>query len=74
MAWILKQFTKLPDYLKQASLETNKDFVKVAFAEKIIPHLKRNDLAGVLDLSEKLDAICKSIGEWNGKSITIPIA
>ncbi len=64
-----KPFTKLPDYLKQATLETTKDFVKVAFAERILPFLKKDDLAKVLDLNEKMTTVCSRIGEWNGVTI-----
>ena len=65
-----KQYTKLPDYLKQASLETGKDFVKTSFAEKILPLLTKEDLVKVLDLDEKMKSVCTRIGEWNGLNLT----
>ena len=38
---------------------------KTMFAEKICPHLRREHLEHLLDLSQKLDAICRKIQSWN---------
>ena len=38
---------------------------KPLLAEELSPHFTKENLSSVLDLTEKLDAVCDTIRKWN---------
>jgi hypothetical protein len=62
------QYQPFSDYLdKMISKAEGNKFLsnKVLFAEKICPHLCRENLTPILDLEERLNEVCKRIRKWN---------
>ncbi len=64
----IEQYQPFSDYLeKMIKKGEGKKFLsnKVPFAEKICPHLCRENLMPILDLEERLNEVCKHIKKWN---------
>ncbi len=61
------QYSNFFDYLDSLSkgLGKNYSLKKPLLAERISPHINRNDLVNTLDLSSKLDEVCNAIRKWN---------
>jgi len=66
----IRRYEALYDYLAaNASDAEAKKFVssKTTYAEKIIPHIKKEDAKRVLDLDLQMTAVVEAIKRWNGE-------
>jgi len=64
----IEQYQLFSDYLdKMIKKGEGKKFLsnKVLFAEKICPHLSKENLLPILDLEWRLNEVCKRIKKWN---------
>jgi predicted ATP-dependent endonuclease of OLD family len=63
----LDQYKDYQEYLEENLATADKKFYKnkVLFAEKIRPHLHREDLEHVYDLSEQVPRLIEEIKKWN---------
>jgi putative ATP-dependent endonuclease of the OLD family len=64
----LKRYADLKEYLNGIESDEGERFVrnKVLFAEKVLPHITKDNLAEVLDLEDKISKAYRRILEWNG--------
>lgn len=65
-----KQYDNIAQYLEKIQKGKGEQFKqkKMLFAEHILPHLTKENLAQTYDLAENLDTVCRVIRKWNGLS------
>jgi hypothetical protein len=63
----VEQYGDFFDYLDQIKPGEGKHYRerKPLLAEQLSPYITRENIQGILDLSEKLDDLCKVIQAWN---------
>lgn len=64
----LGRYMNFSTYLDKIINDAGKKFLrkKVLFADRVCPHLTKENMMGQMDWSEKMSAVCSMIAKWNG--------